>query len=208
MNCVPGFVNLLWESGIFVLSGGILYQIIQIDDEFEACNQRKLWKVWFMMCNMIVLGVCLRMWNAEVENKLCLLILAVYLVVCCTMDSMLGMVNDFMQYVGVVGGCFWTWNHLSQIETGFSLLFFVLVQHFVFRKMYGEADVTAFVICALYLTGDNKGIETYLVHMGVCYLLLAIVQSTKKNINIRGNLKNPVPLYPYISASFLLIFYQ
>ncbi len=208
MSCVPDFVNLLWELGVFVLSGGILYRTMQVDGELRECNQEHLWRVWFVACIIAETGLFVCMLEAEPVPKVCLLMLAVYFVVCSTMDSMLCMVNNFMQYVGAAGGGILVLHQLPEKEIGISLLVFAFVQYVLFRKMYGSADVTAFLICALYLAGRNKNIEDYLFHMAACYLLLAVVQGARGNITRKGQLEKPVPLYPYISTSFLLIIYQ
>lgn len=208
MNYVPDFVNLLWELGIFVLSGGILYGTIQADKELSECNQGRLWQIWFIACIVAELGFFVYVVEAEPIHKVCLLVLAVYLVVCSVMDSMLCMVNDFMQYIGIVGGSIWVLYFLPEPRIGSSLLVYALVQYVLFRKMYGSGDVMAFQICALYLAGRGKDIECYLYHMAICYLVLAVVQGIKGNITVKGELKKPVPLYPYIAVGFLLIICQ
>ena len=208
MSCVPDFVDLLWQLGVLVLSGGILYRTMQVDGELRECHQKRLWGVWFAACIVAEAGFLVCMQGAEPVPKVCLLVLAVYFVVCSTMDSMLCMVNNFMQYIGAAGGGILVLHQLPRKEIGISLLAFALVQYVLFRKMYGSADVMAFLICALYLAGRNKNIEDYLLHMTVCYLLLAVVQGARGNITEKGQLEKPVALYPYISASFLLIIYQ
>lgn len=207
MSYAPDFVSILWVPGIFVLSGGILHATIQIDEDMKDCNRKQLWKAWFVSCIVATLGFGVCMWEEEPVARVCLLVLAVYLVVCSVMDSMLCMVNDFMQYIGIAGGGALLLYQMPRPEIGISLLLFALIQYGLFRKMYGSGDVMGFLICALYLAARSKDIEGYLFHMAACYLLLAVVQGVKGNITKKGQLASPVPLYPYISTSFLLIIY-
>lgn len=207
MNYAPDYGNLLWIPGVFVLSGGILYGTLLVDEELRACSLKKLWRKWFISCVVAVVGCLGVMREAEPIWKLCLFILAVYLVVCSVMDSMLCMVSDFMQYVGVVGGGIWVISRQPEGVIGVSLLLFGFMQYGLFRKMYGGADVMGFLICALYWAGRGGDIEDYLCHMLLCYLLLAVMQGIKSNISKKGNLKKPVPLFPYISMSFLIANY-
>ena len=47
--------------------------------------------------------------------------------------------------------------------------------------------------------------ETYLLHMGLTFSILGVVQLFRGNISRRGNLKEPVALVPYVAVSFFVI---
>ncbi|MBQ9142984.1 MAG: hypothetical protein IJX63_14520 [Lachnospiraceae bacterium] len=208
MSYAPDYVDLLLSLGIIVASGCILHQTVCRDSDWQECRLDQLWKRWICACLVAIVGFGAFLREAELVPKLCLLLLAVYLVVGSVMDKMLCAINNYVQYIGVIGGVIWLLYYFPEKEIGFSLLFFGFIQYCVFYRMYGGADVTAFLICALFLSGKNKNVEAYLIHMAICYLFLAVIQGTRGNIARSGNLKKPVALYPYISTSFLLIFYQ
>lgn len=205
MSYVPDFADIVWILGLFAFSGGVLYITPYVDDDWKYCDREWLWMLWFVTGLIGSLGFYSVMDNAEPVPKLCWLILAGYLVICSVMDSMLCQVNDFVQYFGVVGGVIFVLYGQPEPEVGIYLILFGLLQYFLFMKMYGKADGMAFQICALYQAGMGRGMEAYLFHMIFCYLLLAVIQGFKKNINEKGNLKEPVALLPYISAGFLFL---
>ncbi len=80
---------------------------------------------------------------------------------------------------------------------------FFLLQLILFRRFYGGADGIAFGVCALYLAAGGRGLVWHLGLMALSFVLLALVQAARRNINRRGNLKAPVPLVPYIAAAML-----
>lgn len=86
-----------------------------------------------------------------------------------------------------------------------SLLIFWMVQTFVFRRMYGRADYYAFCVCAAAETAEGMGLAGFLGHMLLAYALLLPVQAVRRNIDRKGNLKQPVPFLPYITASFWMM---
>ena len=205
MNYVPVLGSLIWFMGLFGVSALLLYGVLLMDEDWKCCDREWLWMVWLVAC----LAGCLGFWGvlkyAEPVFNACLFLLAVYLVVCTVMDSMLCKVNDFMQYVGVIGGSVCIWYQTPEPGIGISLIFFAGMQYFLFLKMYGGADGMGFLICALYLAGMGRGIEDYLFHMLLCYFTLAIVQGLQGNITRKGKLVNPVPMLPYLSFSFLIL---
>ncbi len=76
------------------------------------------------------------------------------------------------------------------------------LQEIFFCRFYGRADCHAFSCCGFYLWGMGQGLEACLVHMLVALLLMGAVQGMKGNVNIRGNLRMPVPFLPYILLGF------
>jgi Flp pilus assembly protein protease CpaA len=85
------------------------------------------------------------------------------------------------------------------------LTFFCLLQCFFFSRMYGRADCYAFCVCAASCAPLGFGCFEYLVHMAFAFGALAALQLLRRNIDKRGNLKQPVAFLPYISASFALL---
>lgn len=208
MNYGPDFGDILWMVGLYVYSAGLLLAGLKLDEELYACNGKRLWYVWIIACLMVTGGYWIGEFPKEDGWNIAWLVLAVYLVVCTVMDSLLNKVSDILQYIGLAGGICALISRMPVREIGGSLLLFALIQYFLFRQMYGDADVMAFLVCSLYWAAEGMGMESYLWHMVVCYLLLALVQGIRGNIGRNGDLKTPVALYPYISASFLLIICQ
>lgn len=89
------------------------------------------------------------------------------------------------------------------------LVFFCMVQLFGFTKLYGRADGYAFCSCAAALASEGGGLAEFVLQMALAFGMLACVQLLRRNIDRRGNLKQPVPFLPYIALSFvLLLFYR
>ncbi len=82
------------------------------------------------------------------------------------------------------------------------LLFFCVLQEFLFCRWYGRADCHAFVICALVSWRNGMGMKDCLVQMLIAFGILAVMQFGRQNINRKGNLKEPVAFLPYITVSF------
>ena len=84
------------------------------------------------------------------------------------------------------------------------LLLYGILQFAFFSRAYGKADCHAFLCCAIVLAAHGGGWEDYLWHGLFTFLLLGIRQLQKGNVSARGNLKKPVALIPYVTASFFL----
>lgn len=87
------------------------------------------------------------------------------------------------------------------------LVFFLFLQYTIFRRMYGKADYYAFCVCAVAETAEGMGLMGYLIHMLLSYAFLLPVQAFRHNIGREGNLKQPVPFLPYITAAFWVTMY-
>ena len=89
------------------------------------------------------------------------------------------------------------------------LVFFCMVQLLCFTRLYGKADCYAFCVCAAALASEGGGLPEFVLQMALAFCMLAFVQLLRRNIDRRGNLKQPVPFVPYIALSFaLLVFYR
>jgi len=104
--------------------------------------------------------------------------------------------------------------NLVTIQPGTSILsglcglfLYILMQEFFFSRMYGRADCHGFVLCgvAQYLCGINM--SGYVYHMAIAWGMLAVVQLGRKNVNRKGNLKQPVAFLPYIALAFWIGLY-
>ncbi len=84
------------------------------------------------------------------------------------------------------------------------LCFFCLVQLKLFSRMYGKADCYAFCVCAAAGASRGFGCMEYLLHMALAFGILAAVQLCRRNLDRRGNLRQPVAFLPYITIAFLL----
>ena len=89
-----------------------------------------------------------------------------------------------------------------------SFIIFVMLQHFLFEKMYGKADCYAFCICALAESIYGGGLFLFLLHMLIAVMLMAIVQIYRKNLMWNGKLRKPGAFIPYIVVAFWIIMLQ
>ena len=208
MNCVPDFVKVICILGVYGGSLLLLQGIKGLDEEIASSDKRRLMRCWFVFSTYVSIATFGRNTGAGYIELISLFFLSVYLVVCTTMDLLLCQVNDFMQYLGLLGAVLWVCEKSPSPATGYSIVVFALLQYGIFMRMYGKADGMAFSICALYFAGMNGEIEVYLFHMLLCFLLLAVVQLCKRNVSLKGKLKRSVALYPYITAVFFFCFHS
>lgn len=205
MNFGQGCVSILWWAGVFGVSGILLYYVYKTDVDFGETDGRRVQRLWLVYSTVtgFVLGLhsCDFVWIIRIAYAL----LAVYFVVCSVMDAMLKMVCDFFHGIGLIGGCVYLAYIQPRKEALEVIILFVGIQWFVFRKMYGPADMTAYVICSMYLAAEDYSLLNCLLHMLVTFGILGPVQLWKRNISAKGNLKNPVALLPYIAGAFFLI---
>lgn len=205
MNCAPDFVDLLWLTGSFVFSAVVLYGFCEVDKTWAECEKKWLWFLWGFTALLINVGLYEQFMHGGWVVKLSILLLAVYLIVSVVMDSMLCLVNDAVQYIGLTGGVIYILFKNPLPQMGVWLILFVVMQRVFFLRYYGAADGMSFIICALYLAGTGKEIDSYLLHMTISYILLAVVQGVFGNISRKGHLVEPVGMLPYIAMGFFLL---
>ena len=87
-------------------------------------------------------------------------------------------------------------------EIWLSLFVFILLQEMFFSRMYGRADCHGFAACAVVGASFGMGLKQFLLHMLIAFGILGVVQSIRKNVDRKGNLKEAVPFIPYISVAF------
>lgn len=206
MSCGQDCVRWCLIIGVFGISTLFLSMIKKWDKDFAVCNRKDMRKGQIIFCVMSI-GLFAGQEIGTIQSALGIMALGIYLVVCSVTDMLLCQVHDVMQYLGMMGAFLWLWKKDILVTAGFSVIFFALVQYVLFMRMYGKADGMAFCICALYLTGKGAEIEGYLYHMAISFLMLAVVQLCKKNVSIKGKLKQQVALYPYITAGFCVIWW-
>lgn len=140
-----------------------------------------------------------------VMEGLCLIVFGRFLLRAAAEDLKCRMVRRYLWWIS--GGAGFVLLFLRRgAEPGalLELACYGILQFCFFSRAYGRADCHAFFCCAVILTAYGGGWETYLWHMLHTFLLLAIVQLCKKNVNARGNLKKPVPLVPYAALGFVI----
>ena len=132
------------------------------------------------------------------------LLFAAYLFVCTWQDNKTMEVYDVTHIPGIMIAVWMAQIPKMQAGAGVSLLAFALVQYVLFRRMYGDADVMCFLICALSL-GDVGSMAVYLLHMLVTYVFLGVHQALLGNVAKDGNLKRPVPMIRYILMAYIVV---
>lgn len=88
------------------------------------------------------------------------------------------------------------------IRQAASVAAFVILQQWLFARMYGRADCHAFSVCALISCRWKGNLLWFLIHMLLAVTLLAAVQLWKGNVTCRGKLRTPKPFVPYIIITF------
>lgn len=92
--------------------------------------------------------------------------------------------------------------HGNCIRQAAAALLFVILQQYLFARMYGRADSHAFSVCALAGCRWGGDMLWFLLHMLAAVTLLAVVQLWKGNVTRGGRLRTPKPFIPYIMITF------
>lgn len=131
-------------------------------------------------------------------------VFASYLLVATITDVQTYEVYDFLHVIGAFPGIIILIKQGIGFSNWLGLLLFMAMQFFIFGRLYGLADCMGFCVCAIYICIRNPSTLTYLFHMALAFCILGIVQGARKNINKKGNLKEPVAFFPYITFSVWL----
>ncbi len=131
-------------------------------------------------------------------------VFASYLLVATITDVQTYEVYDFLHVIGASSGIIILIKQRVSISDWQGLLLFMAMQFFIFGRLYGLADCMGFCVCAINICIRNPSILMYLFHMALAFCILGIVQGIRQNINKRGNLKEPVAFFPYITFSVWL----
>lgn len=85
------------------------------------------------------------------------------------------------------------------------LFFFGLLQYGLFSKAYGLADCHAFFCASVALAAFGGEMEEYLMLAATAFGVLAGVQVLRRNVNERGNLREPVAFVPYVAFAYGIV---
>ena len=171
-------------------------------------------QLWWVVMGIIAEGIVISFAFAgrEMPEKLLFGVFAGCLIFACITDVVMCQVYCFVWWVGMFAGVLLLWAFCGRVylPTLFpfvicNLLIFGLLQYGVFSRTYGKADCHAFFTCALVETALGIGMEGYLLHMILAYVLLIVHQLKRKNVSKYGKLLYPVPFLPYITPSFWIM---
>lgn len=122
-------------------------------------------------------------------------------------DRQIKQAYDFYFYIaGVSGIITMLVAEVSIRDCIGDIVIFILLQWLLFRRMYGPADCFAFSVCALFFAAWRQDMLGLLYLMALTFIILTPVQLIKKNVNKKGNLKEPVALIPYITVASVLYY--
>lgn len=192
------FIAGLIMTCVYMLLQGMMH----VDKEHGMEFSRRIW--WILIMGSIVAAGVWQITTAgmEVSFRCAWLVLQIYFVSCSLTDIMTCQVYDLFQYLGIVAGAYLLLRGEVSAEIGVFIVLFAVLQYFVFRKLYGEADTMSFLVAALAEGALGYDIQMYLLHMIFAYLMLSLTQIVKGNIGTGGKLKVPVPFLPYITVGF------
>lgn len=155
------------------------------------------WWLVVSLANAVLIG---NLWESTLM-AVELSVLAGCLIFACITDYKIYEVYGFVWWIGGACGILAMRGGTGNIP---ELVFFCFLQEIFFCRFYGRADCHAFGICAMVQCGMGMGLREYLFHMLFAFCGLAVIQFLGRNINRKGNLKQPVAFLPYITVSFWL----
>ena len=128
------------------------------------------------------------------------------LILAAWIDHYIQLIPDIIYAPGLAGGILWLIYDNPGVHIIINLIVFASIQILIFRRLYGESDCLAYILCAVYLAGSGWGkkLTDYLLFMLLTVIIELVDQIRKKNILKNGRLKRPVPLIPYIAGAMLL----
>lgn len=128
------------------------------------------------------------------------------LILAAWIDHYIQLIPDIIYAPGLAGGILWLIYDNPGVDIIINLIVFASIQILIFRRLYGESDCLAYILCAVYLAGSGWGkkLTDYLLFMLLTVIIELVDQIRKKNILKNGRLKRPVPLIPYIAGAMLL----
>ncbi|MFI3238267.1 MAG: hypothetical protein R3Y47_09630 [Lachnospiraceae bacterium] len=157
-----------------------------------------------LLVTSILVGIALSLSEADTNYGITLYqsIFFAYILVCAYIDYQTKKVYDFMHVLPAMLGiayCLQSHTEHNLVE----LAIFIGLQLFLFSRMYGFGDCLVFSVCAIYITVFQGELMEYLYLMSITFIVLALVQWKRRNINRQGNLKEAVALVPYIGAAMV-----
>ena len=181
-----------------------------LDQTIELSRRRML-----LIAIAGIMGNWLLIWRMESQDFSSRILMAVILgclLLACVTDLAICQVHNFVWWFGGIAAGLLLWAELKRAPVAVSnvlpeLITFCVIQFVLFSRLYGRADCYAFCVCAGTEAGRGMGMRDFLEHMLFSFLLLTVVQAFRKNISLKGNLKEPVPFLPYITAAFYLLLF-
>ena len=203
----------LWQHALVIAPGGWGEKAMASRKEKECPRQSVLWKCHYYNCDPLAGGDRYLQLGAE---GILLSLLAGGLLAAACMDGENCYVYNYvwwwcLLWTGILlgvscGGATvtgsWERTVLTGIRQAAAVAVFVLLQQFLFARMYGRADSHAFSVCALISCRWRGEMLWFLMHMLLAVTLLALVQLGKGNVTCRGKLRTPKPFIPYIVITF------
>lgn len=128
------------------------------------------------------------------------------MVAACIMDLKEQLVYRFVWLIAAVGismviGAVRMRGVGMNIDSLCDLVFFAMLQQLWFGRFYGRADCHAFCISAFMMWTLGLVLLDYVMHMLLAFAGLILVQLVRRNVRRNGQLKEPVPLIPYIAVA-------
>ncbi len=196
---------------ILAVAGGGLFLIRRLDQDIRLSGRGRLTLAAAAWLGDLVIGRSAA-WQ-ERPVRICMAVVVGCLLLACVTDLRICQVYNFVWWVSAAAGMGMlagTAGRGSAAARGAipAFLLFCAVQGAVFSRLYGRADCYAYCVCALTLTALGRGMTAFLLHMLSSFLLLCVVQIGRNNVGRDGNLKQPVPFLPYITAGFYLALLQ
>lgn len=207
MSYEPDFVKEM--QGVFtglIIFGSVMFALSvlrRVDRELKIALSGK---GYALLLTVSISGTALILHGQPGEEAISIrgVVMLIYLILCSVTDYYTQQVYDLIQ----LGVCIVIAAYVLQLPVspvqGAELIVFGLLQGVLFRKMYGEADIMCFLLCALSMA--ERGIFIWTCHMGISFLLLGVMQGVKGNIAGDGNLKTPVAFFPYMAVAYVLVF--
>jgi hypothetical protein len=210
----------MWKINVIYFLAGMVSNAAIIYPAFETavkCDDKELKRPTFKKYVIMMLAaVAASETNAVIavhirENDLygaglCTLLGVVSgcLIFASATDLIMCKVYDFTWWIAGAALCVMFVMSTPALRTICDVILFIILQELVFSRFYGRADCYAFCICALTESILGIGMEGFLVHMILSYMLLTFVQFFRKNIDRYGKLIKPVPFLPYITVTFCI----
>lgn len=143
--------------------------------------------------------------QGEFLTRLSLSLIMGCLLLACITDIAICQVYNFVWWISGALAIVLIIGRRPGASAVWEVLLFGVIQMTLFARMYGKADCYAFCVCAAAEAELGFRLSGFLFHMLVSFLLLAAVQTVRRNIGPGGQLKRPVPFLPYITAGFYLM---
>ncbi len=97
-------------------------------------------------------------------------------------------------------------NQKWSVDTVLSLAIFFVIQEVLMRRVYGPADCHALCSLAVVLAGYGVTLLGFTSMLAVSFMLMIITELAKRNVGKNLRLKKEIPMIPYVTVGFWVIF--